>query len=454
MSKTNIFEKLMQEIGNIYGVCGLMGNIEAESGTRSDNAQNSYMTKMGLTDAQYTQMVDDGSYTDFCIDRIGYGLCQWTSSGRKTGLYNHAKSTGRSISDENMQIEWMLHELKTSYKNVLEVLKNAVSIKEASDIVVLKYERPASVGADASESTRQKTLDKRQEMGEAVFKEFYKVENEGKGVEIKKILLTNNDCYKANKRITPSGIIVHSTGANNKTLKRYIAPDDGIIGKNIYNNHWNKSGIEKCVHAFIGVDDSGKVRVYQTLPFDFRCWGCGKGKSGTYNDYYIQFEICEDALNDEKYFNEVFSAAADLCAYCMQLYPNIKINDVISHHEAYLRGMGSNHKDCDHWLAKFGKNMDWLRDLVSARLAGSAAEPEATKPEATKPEATGFPYRVKVTTLVLNVRAGAGTEFKKTTSVKMNEVYTIVDEKMNGSTKWGKLKSGAGWISLKYTKRV
>ena len=119
MSKSNIFEKLIQEIGNIYGVCGLMGNIEAESGTRADNAQNSYMAKMGLTDAQYTKMVDDGSYTDFCIDRVGYGLCQWTSSGRKTGLYNHAKSTGRSIGDENIQIEWMLHELKTAYKKTL-----------------------------------------------------------------------------------------------------------------------------------------------------------------------------------------------------------------------------------------------------------------------------------------------------------------------------------------------
>lgn len=271
----------------------------------------------------------------------------------------------------------------------------------------------------------------------------------GNIMEIKKILLTNNDCYKANARIAPCGIIVHSTGANNKTLKRYIAPNDGIIGQNRYNNHWNKSGVSKCVHAFIGADDTGKVRVYQTLPFDMRCWGCGKGKTGTYNDYYLQFEICEDGLKDEKYFNEVFSAAAELCAYWMQLYPNIKIDNVISHHEAYLRGKASNHGDCDHWLAKFGKNMDWFRNTVSAKMGGSTAEPEAVKPETTE-----FPYRVKVNTLVLNVRAGAGTSFKKTTSVKINEVYTIVDEKMNGSTKWGKLKSGAGWISLKYTKRV
>lgn len=60
---------------------------------------------------------------------------------------------------------------------------------------------------------------------------------------------------------------------------------------------------------------------------------------------------------------------------------------------------------------------------------------------------TSGSYLVKVTVDVLNVRAGAGTTFKVNTKVKKGQVYTIVEEK-NG---WGKLKSGAGWISLKYT---
>jgi N-acetylmuramoyl-L-alanine amidase len=62
---------------------------------------------------------------------------------------------------------------------------------------------------------------------------------------------------------------------------------------------------------------------------------------------------------------------------------------------------------------------------------------------------TFMPYTVRVTANVLNVRSGPGTRYKVTTSIKKNEVYTIVEEK-NG---WGKLKSGAGWISLKYTKK-
>lgn len=269
---------------------------------------------------------------------------------------------------------------------------------------------------------------------------------------INQILLKNNDCYLAGKKIAPKGIVVHSTGANNKTLKRYIAPDDGIIGKNLFNNHWNKSGVNKCVHAFIGVDDSGIVQIYQTLPFNFRGWGCGTGKNGSYNDSYIHFEICEDNLNDVLYFNEAFSAAADLCAYLMKLYPDIEIKNVVSHKEAYLRGMASNHRDCDHWLAKFGKNMDWFRSQVESRFSVVTA-PSITPEEETE-DTSKFPYLVKINTLSLNVRAGAGTSFKKNTVVHLNEVYTIVDEKMNGSVVWGKLKSGAGWISLKYTKRV
>lgn len=68
--------------------------------------------------------------------------------------------------------------------------------------------------------------------------------------------------------------------------------------------------------------------------------------------------------------------------------------------------------------------------------------------------ANNIGYKVRITASELNVRAGAGTNYNINTCVKRDEVYTIVDEKYNGATKWGKLKSGAGWISLKYTQRI
>lgn len=270
-------------------------------------------------------------------------------------------------------------------------------------------------------------------------------------MDIKKILLTENDCYKSGRKIEPKGIIVHSTGANNKKLNRYIAPDDGIIGANRYNNHWNRPGVRKCVHAFVGVDASGVVRVYQTLPFDMRCWGIGSGKHGSYNDNYLQFEICEDDLTDEGYFNAAFAAAADLCAFLMGEFPAIKIENVISHNEGYKRGFGSSHKDCDHWLARFGKNMDWFRDQVEARRGNGGGSVKEEAGEAEKPDAAGsLPYRVRINVDSLNVRAGAGVQYKIKTTVSAGEVYTIVEE----SNGWGKLKSGAGWISLYYTVKL
>ena len=59
-------------------------------------------------------------------------------------------------------------------------------------------------------------------------------------------------------------------------------------------------------------------------------------------------------------------------------------------------------------------------------------------------------YLVEITNYsVLNVRSGSGTNYSVVTTVKAREVYTIVAE----SNGWGKLKSGAGWISLYYTQK-
>lgn len=204
-------------------------------------------------------------------------------------------------------------------------------------------------------------------------------------MEIKKCLLTKNSCYKKAKKITPKGIVVHSTGANNTNLKRYVQPDDGILGKNTNNNHWNRSGLSKCVHAFIGKDKNGVVRCYQTLPFNYACWGVGSGKKGSYNynPAYIQFEICEDNLKNKDYFNKAFDLAIEFCVYLCEKY-NLSVNNIVSHHEAYEKGYGSNHADCDHWLKKFGKDMNWFRNEVKKRLN----KEETTKTETTKKETT------------------------------------------------------------------
>lgn len=186
------------------------------------------------------------------------------------------------------------------------------------------------------------------------------------------LLLKQNDCYKAKRKMTPKGIVVHSTGVNNSSLNRYVGPDDGRLGTNKYNNHWNRSGVNACVHGFIGKDKKGTICTYQTLPLDICAWGVGKGNKGSYNydPAYLQFEICEDNLKNKTYFNKVMKEAQELCArWCKEF--NIPVSKVISHKEAHSKGYGSNHKDCDHWLSKFGKDMDWFRSEVTKILTGT-----------------------------------------------------------------------------------
>jgi len=184
-----------------------------------------------------------------------------------------------------------------------------------------------------------------------------------------KLILTNNDCYKAGQYITPKGIMVHSTGANNPNLKRYLAPNDGLIGTNTGGNHWNQSkpdGQQKCVHAFIGKLADGTVATYQTLPWNMRGWHCG----GAANNTHISFEMCEDALTDKDYFLKVYNEAVELCAYLCKLYNFNPLADgvIIGHYEGYQRGVASNHADPGHWFSRFGKSMDTLRQDVYNKM--------------------------------------------------------------------------------------
>lgn len=141
-----MWDYLLDKLGNEYGVAGMMGNIYAESGLRSNNLQNAYETKLGYTDATYTTAVDNGSYTNFVHDSAGYGLAQWTYYSRKQALLDYAKASKKSIGDYEMQLDFLYKELSGSYTSVLSELKNAKTVLEASNAVLTKFERPADMG--------------------------------------------------------------------------------------------------------------------------------------------------------------------------------------------------------------------------------------------------------------------------------------------------------------------
>lgn len=236
-------------------------------------------------------------------------------------------------------------------------------------------------------------------------------------MNLRKLILTNNACYKAGRTITPKGIMVHSTGANNPWLKRYVGPDDGLLGRNQYNNHWNKDkpdGRKVCVHAFIGNLEDGTIATYQTLPWNHRGWHAG----GSANNTHIGFEICEDGLSDSTYFNKVYREAVELCIYLCKLY-GLTEENIICHSEGYKKGNASNHGDVMHWFPKHGKSMDDFREDVKMAL----------KPINLTPKMGDILYRVRKNWDESQSQKGAYRELENAIRcVDDNPGYNVFDE--------------------------
>lgn len=143
-----IWDFLKAEGFNDFGVAGLMGNLLAESGLRPNNMEDQYQSKLGYNDDSYTRAVDNGTYTNFVTDAVGYGLAQWTYWTRKQSLLNFARQNNKSIGDLDMQLCFLVKELKELYTNsVYNVLRKATSVLEASNAVLLNFERPANMSA-------------------------------------------------------------------------------------------------------------------------------------------------------------------------------------------------------------------------------------------------------------------------------------------------------------------
>lgn len=238
-------------------------------------------------------------------------------------------------------------------------------------------------------------------------------------MNLHKLFLTNNECYKVGRTITPKGIMVHSTGANNPNIKRYVGPDDGLLGVNQYNNHWNQDkpdGRQVCVHGFIGKLADGSIATYQTLPWNYRAWHAG----GSANDTHIGFEICEDDLTDTSYFSAVYKEAIELCVYLCKQY-GLTEKDIICHSEGYKLGIASNHGDVMHWFPKHGKSMDIFRADVKAGLAATETPVQSVTLDTPKKY-----YRVQVG--AYSVKANADALLAKVKAAGFTDAFVKYSE--------------------------
>ena len=190
-------------------------------------------------------------------------------------------------------------------------------------------------------------------------------------MEIIQCYQTKNPCYRKGTPMKPVGIVVHSTGANNPHLCRYVDCPERL-GVNRYGNHWNRPEAATLVHGAIGLDKEGFVTVVNTLPYTMAAWGMGKGSRGSYNydpTGHIQFEMCEDDLTDPSYFDQVMGTAVAYCARLCREY-GLAAESVVSHKEAHAQGYASNHGDPENWMGRFGMTMEDFRARVRAKLKG------------------------------------------------------------------------------------
>ena len=268
--------------------------------------------------------------------------------------------------------------------------------------------------------------------------------------------LTNSDCYKSGILQTPQGVQVHSTGANNPYLHRYVGPDDGLLGANKYNNTHNIPSGDVCANAYIGKLQDGTLAIYQTLPWNMRCWLSASGPNGNANKLgYIGFEICEDNLKDKTYFmNVVMGLSVKLVAYLCKTY-NIPLTNVLDHSELYKKGIGSNHSDITEWLEKFNFNMDMYRKAVEVAMKEGV---EVEYIDTVRLEEKKSMYEAKVIAAqgnTVNMRSVMNTASNNTIVAKV-PLGTIVEVLEEPSSTWRRIKydGKVGYMMTQFLEKI
>ena len=202
-------------------------------------------------------------------------------------------------------------------------------------------------------------------------------------MKIEESILTKNPCYKAGRKITVKGLMLHSVGCPQPKASAFI-------------NSWNSESFDRaCVHGFI---DGNNGTVYQTLPWNHRGWHCGSSINGSGNNTHIGIEMCEpscitytggvtfkcsDMDTAKAVAERTYKAAVELFAMLCQKFGLDPLADgvIISHKEGYARGIASNHGDPEHLWSQLGMGytMDTFRKAVKEQMSGKQEETSGTQ---------------------------------------------------------------------------
>lgn len=222
-----------------------------------------------------------------------------------------------------------------------------------------------------------------------------------------------------NTKMTPTSITIHNTG------------NIGAPAKNNHNymKNCNKNG-DRIASWHFTVDDK---EIYQAVPTNYKAYHAG---NATGNATSIGIEIC--MFNNAERQKQAYLNAIELVKILMKAH-GLNISQVKQHYNWTK-------KDCPTWLrsGKFGYTWKWFTSLCTGAAANTPA------PAVINDDPNTFkPYLAKCNTNNLNCRKGPGINYPVERQINVGTAITIVDQKMNGSTKWLKAKSGY-WVSAKY----
>lgn len=371
---TIIWNYLWDLIHNLCGVAGVMGNLYAESGFNPKNLQNSFEKKLGYTDETYTEAVDSDAYTNFVFDGAGYGIAQWTYWSRKNRLLTMAKEQGKSVGDLWLQLDVLNSELQAN-RAVFLGLMSATTVREASDVMLTKFERPA----DQSDAVKEK----RAAYAQKYYDQFVKEGERVMAVKVGSARIDENGKAKGGKAGDQTGKEVSTQNwyKHSKGWRVFRAKDPAVAEK-----------IARCMEAAcknskIGYDQNQRNTLYnkaKPLGFDV-----SKVKDACETDCSALVRVC--------------------CAYAGVSLPNFRTTD-----EAKV--LLNSGKFQEMKGAKYTDSCDYLKrgDILVTKTQGHTVVVLNDGPKAaidTVPSEDENMKKVVITAPSVNVRKGPSVDY-------------------------------------------
>ena len=243
-----VYNQLITEGVTKEGACAILGNLQAESGFIVNNLENSKNQILGLSDAQYTEQVDNGTYTNFVHDCSGYGLPQWTYYTRKQGFLNYAKSKNKSIGDLQTQVEYLIKEFKESFSSIWNQLKVSKDLYNLTWLLLDKWENPAV-----------KNITQRYQYAQTWYKQvdlFNESTND-------KTNMSQTDAIEKVLNVARQEIGYHE-GANDYIKYAESNWDNQFYGWELQNQPWCDLFVDYCFVSAFGLQLAANL-TYQTL---------------------------------------------------------------------------------------------------------------------------------------------------------------------------------------------